>query len=91
IDKTEEAIRIFKPSSIALAGGVAANTLLRKRFSELAQANDIDFSIPPLKYCTDNAAMVGFNGFLKWRKNLPSEFESDAFSSGAWQKIGGEK
>ena len=44
-------------NTIALAGGVAANSQLRKRLKELEQEG-FKTQAPELKYCTDNAAMV---------------------------------
>lgn len=86
IDRIEKAIDLYKPKSVALTGGVAANTLLRKRFSEIAKKKGIYCSIPPLKYCTDNAAMVGFNAYIKWKKGFNSELSIDAFSTAEWIK-----
>ena len=44
-------------NTIALAGGVAANSELRRRLEELKQKGYATYA-PQLKYCTDNAAMV---------------------------------
>lgn len=87
IDRLDKAINIFNPQSIALAGGVAANTLLRSKFKEIAESKNLPFSTPSLQYCTDNAAMVGFNAYLKWQKGVPSEIDSDAFSNSVWERI----
>ncbi len=85
-DRTEKAVNIFKARSLALAGGVAANTLLRQRFAELAGNYGLPFSIPPLKYCTDNAAMVGFSALSRWRSWAPTELDRDAFPTAAWTR-----
>ena len=45
--------------TVALAGGVSANTALRNRILERGAELGWDVHIPPLSYCTDNAAMVG--------------------------------
>lgn len=45
---------------LVVAGGVAANTLLRSRLENLCAANAMDFEAPPLKYCTDNAVMIAW-------------------------------
>jgi N6-L-threonylcarbamoyladenine synthase len=55
VKKTLQAAKQLGLSTVVLAGGVAANSDLRKRFSELSQ---VKVFMPPLKYCTDNAVMV---------------------------------
>ncbi len=46
----------------AVAGGVAANQTVRTRLEETAVAHGFRFTAPPLKYCTDNAAMIALVG-----------------------------
>ncbi len=46
----------------AVAGGVAANAVVRARLAETAEAQGFRFIAPPLKYCTDNAAMIALAG-----------------------------
>ncbi|NER00773.1 MAG: tRNA (adenosine(37)-N6)-threonylcarbamoyltransferase complex transferase subunit TsaD, partial [Cyanothece sp. SIO2G6] len=46
-------------SAIAVGGGVAANSGLRAQLQQAAANKDIQVFFPPLKYCTDNAAMIG--------------------------------
>ncbi len=55
---------------IALAGGVSANSALRKAFTEL-EKQGLKAHIPPFSYCTDNAAMIGISA---WFKYLNSDF-----------------
>lgn len=57
IKKTKHFARKMNCNTIALAGGVAANSQLRKRLKELEQEG-FKTQAPELKYCTDNAAMV---------------------------------
>lgn len=52
--------------SIALAGGVAANSHLRQRLKELAEQYKWTLSIPSMEYCTDNAAMVAITAHYKY-------------------------
>jgi N6-L-threonylcarbamoyladenine synthase len=47
---------------LVVAGGVAANQFLRARLTEAAQALGFDFQAPPLRHCTDNAAMIALSG-----------------------------
>jgi N6-L-threonylcarbamoyladenine synthase len=46
-------------STIAVGGGVGANSGLRKHLQEAAAAHNLRVIFPPLKFCTDNAAMIG--------------------------------
>lgn len=46
-------------NTIAIGGGVAANSGLRKHMQEAAAKHNLRVLFPPLKYCTDNAAMIG--------------------------------
>ena len=59
---------------IALAGGVAANSGLREALEEAAAQNNWEIFIPPLRYCTDNAAMIGICAALDMEAGLlPSD------------------
>ncbi|KYC38696.1 tRNA threonylcarbamoyl adenosine modification protein TsaD [Scytonema hofmannii PCC 7110] len=46
-------------STIAIGGGVAANSGLRKHLQQAAETHNLRVLFPPLKFCTDNAAMIG--------------------------------
>ncbi|MBW4626819.1 MAG: tRNA (adenosine(37)-N6)-threonylcarbamoyltransferase complex transferase subunit TsaD [Brasilonema octagenarum HA4186-MV1] len=46
-------------STIAVGGGVAANSGLRQHLQQAAQTHNLRVLFPPLKFCTDNAAMIG--------------------------------
>jgi len=48
-----------KTNEIAICGGVSANSELRKQLIEFGKKNEVEVFIPPFKYCTDNAAMIG--------------------------------
>lgn len=51
-------------TGFAVAGGVAANRILRARLMAVAADADLPFIAPPLALCTDNAAMIAFAGLL---------------------------
>ncbi len=59
IDNTMKAAENLGYKKIAVAGGVSANSELRKRITEECQKRGYSLYYPPLKYCGDNAAMVG--------------------------------
>jgi N6-L-threonylcarbamoyladenine synthase len=51
---------------LAIAGGVSANSELRKQVTEYGKQNDVQVFIPPFEYCTDNAAMIGATAYYKF-------------------------
>lgn len=53
---------------IGVAGGVSANSYLRKRLIELSAQHHYQLHIPKFEYCTDNAAMIAMNGYFKYVK-----------------------
>ena len=56
---------------IVLAGGVSANLCLRERLTNMARDNGYAAYVPQLKYCTDNAAMIGsaaYYNFINGKK-----------------------
>ncbi len=56
---------------LVMAGGVAANSLLRFKIKEISTENNIDYYYPPLKLCTDNGAMIASLGYFLFKKNGP--------------------
>lgn len=60
-------------SEIAIAGGVAANTMLRETLRGIASEKGWNFFIPEMQYCTDNAAMIAQVGYHKF---LAGDFSS---------------
>lgn len=63
-----EASRIHKINQVAIAGGVSANSELRKQLTALGQKHKWDVFIPPFEFCTDNAAMIAISGYYKFLK-----------------------
>ena len=66
VEKLKKAVNQTGVQSIALAGGVAANSGLRKRLQHLAIQEAWQLSIPKLAYCTDNAAMVAMTAHYQY-------------------------
>ena len=74
VEKTIRAALEHGCRDVALAGGVSANSLLRKQLAEKCLANHLAPSsvegltthLPPLDYCTDNAAMIACAAFHKY-------------------------
>ncbi len=64
--KADAALRAHPGHALTVAGGVAANTHLRRRLAEVAAQNHISLCIPPIRLCGDNAAMIGAQGYYEY-------------------------
>ncbi len=64
-----------KTNQIAICGGVSANTELRKQLIQYGQKNGVEVFIPPFKYCTDNAAMIGVAAHYLMKENQISNLK----------------
>ena len=64
--------------TLLLAGGVAANSLLRERLAQAAQEKGIVMYMPPLEYCTDNAAMVGCAAHFRFVRGEQADMRLNA-------------
>ena len=65
--KTMRALKEYNVDNLIVAGGVAANKGLRFKLDELCKQNNIHLCVPPIKYCTDNAAMIGAAGYYAYK------------------------
>ena len=76
IDKTLLALKEYPSKMFVIAGGVACNSRLRELVSE--KIKNIDVILPPLKYCTDNATMIGVAAwhYYHHRKFVPLDAPS---------------
>ena len=68
MNRVQRAVKKTGLKKIVVSGGVSANSALRKRVLEWADENQLEVAIPPLKFCTDNAAMIGLAGLLRLQK-----------------------
>ena len=67
-----------KVNKIALAGGVSANTYIRKEFKKLEETEKILVYYPDLKLCTDNAAMIASAGYYNFLDNKTADLTLNA-------------
>lgn len=77
-ENTFEAARRSGVKKVALAGGVASNTALREKFSELAEKNGMEFYRPEPIFCTDNAAMIGAAAYHYYVRGEFAEMDLNA-------------
>jgi N6-L-threonylcarbamoyladenine synthase len=76
LDKFLKAAKSTGIKELALAGGVSANSGLRKALMALAEKNHYKLYIPKFEYCTDNAAMIAMTGYLKFKENIFSSMDA---------------
>lgn len=80
-DKTFKAAEKLSYKTIALAGGVSANSELRARMEEECLKRGFAFSRPELCYCGDNAAMVGVQAFYEYQSGNIADETLNAFAT----------
>jgi N6-L-threonylcarbamoyladenine synthase len=66
VGKTMRAVREFGAKSVMLSGGVAANKALRTVLNAECKKWGVKFFVPPMSLNTDNAAMIGMAGYMRF-------------------------
>lgn len=75
VEKTMQAATETKVDKIVVAGGVAANSLLRRRMNEESQKRSITLYLPGMSLCIDNAAMIALAGYLHFQRGETSSLD----------------
>lgn len=81
ISKTIAAAKKFGFEKIVVAGGVSANSELRQRLKETCEKEKMQLFYPSLKYCGDNAAMVGVQAFYEFEGGKRADSSLNAFAT----------
>jgi N6-L-threonylcarbamoyladenine synthase len=76
--KTERALGLVEVPTFVLAGGVAANALLRARLEAVCARKGVTFQAPPVKLCTDNAAMIAYAAALRLNAGARGDLAANA-------------
>lgn len=79
--KTIKAALEYGVKQILISGGVAASKGLREILKEKCDSNNIKLVVPPIKYCTDNAAMIASAGYYAYKKNKTCGLDINAVST----------
>lgn len=77
IENVKKAIKLTGIKTIALAGGVSANSYIRKSFLEL-ENEGMQIYMPDLKLCTDNGAMIASAGYYNYINGKRNELDLNA-------------
>ena len=81
VPRTIQAAHRLGYGKIAVAGGVAANSRLRRDFTQAAEKAGAQLYIPPLKLCGDNAAMIGSQAYYEFAAGVRGDTALNAFAT----------
>lgn len=81
VPRTMAAARELGYKKIVVAGGVAANSRIRRDFSAAAEREGAQLYIPPLKLCGDNAAMIGAQAYYEYLAGNTAGSELNAYAT----------
>ena len=76
LEATWERLEEPRPREVAMAGGVAANGVLRERLQQWGERRGITVRVPEKRYCTDNAAMIAFAALQRGQAGDPRRVEA---------------
>ena len=79
--KTMRALDEYKVNNLIIAGGVSANKGIRDKFELLCKEKNIKLIVPNIKYCTDNAAMIGAAGYYAYKLGRKANLDLNAKAS----------
>ena len=81
VPRVMAAARMRGDGRVAVAGGVAANSRIRADLTAACQESGDRLFLPELKYCGDNAAMIGCQGYYEWKAGRTAGLELNAYAT----------
>lgn len=88
LPRVELALETSGRTTLAVAGGVAANSRIRAELTKLCQRKNVRLCLPPLSLCGDNAAMIGAQGYYEF---LAGNVADQSLNAYATKSMEGEK
>ena len=82
VRKAKKAIKEEGVKHVIVAGGVAANSMLREKVKEMGEELNVEVIFPPMKYCTDNGAMIAAAGYYAYKDRRISDLYLNSKSNG---------
>jgi N6-L-threonylcarbamoyladenine synthase len=87
-EKSSAAMKELSYKKIAVCGGVSANSGIRDAMAKMCEEQGLRLFVPPIKYCGDNAAMIGAQAFYEYNAG---HFADDHLNAFATKEIGKEE
>lgn len=80
VDKTKKALLKYNLKTLLISGGVASNSYIRESLKEMCESIGVTMHMPPKKYCTDNAAMIGAAAYVLYKNKKFAPLSTNAQS-----------
>lgn len=81
VPRTMQALAQIGYRKLAIAGGVAANSYIRREFVQEAQRAGVTLYTPPIKLCGDNGAMIGAQGYYEYLAGTRGDMTLNAYAT----------
>ena len=81
VPRAMEACRLRERKVLVAAGGVAANSVIRRDLENACAKNGVELFLPPLKLCGDNGAMIGAQGYYEYLAGNTADMSLNAYAT----------
>ena len=87
VPRAMRAVKELGYSKLTVAGGVAANSRIRRDFQQAAENEGIELYVPPLRLCGDNAAMIGCQAYYEYLDGVSAGADLNAYANMELDKL----
>jgi N6-L-threonylcarbamoyladenine synthase len=85
VTKAMKAAKKYGCRTVSLSGGVAANRQLRQTLTEACKENKLDFHVPSMELCTDNAGMIAIAAYFRLREGFKGSSVNKVKADPRWE------